>query len=57
MKVCCKMNYRDTRLKRDVKVGEQLEVTEARAKVLIEAGVADPVTPMENEAPKGKSKK
>lgn len=43
MKVKCITNYYDLQLKRDVEINEELDVTEARGKVLINAKVCEAV--------------
>lgn len=53
MKVKAIVDYNDTVLGRLVKVGEQLEVTENRGKILLAAKVAEKIA----EIPKTKRKK
>lgn len=57
MKVQVVKNYHDRLLRKDVKVGDELEVTEERANVLINAGVATPTTPTEKVVKKPRAKK
>ena len=44
-KVKCILGYFDTKLKRTVKIDEEFEVTEDRAKQLVKAKVAEVTTP------------
>lgn len=43
MKVKCVANYNDLQLKRLVKAGEELDVTDARAKALVFRNVAEAI--------------
>lgn len=45
MKVKCISKYHDRLLKKIIEVGQEIEVTEERAKQLINAKVATPTTP------------
>ena len=44
VKVKCILNYYDTKLNKSVPIGEELEVTDDRAKQLVKAKVAELVT-------------
>ena len=44
VKVKCILNYYDTKLNKSVSIGEELEVTDDRAKQLFKAKVAELVT-------------
>ena len=53
-KVQCILDYNDLQLKRLVKVGEELEVTKARAEVLVEKELVK-VIPEEEKTPAKKT--
>ena len=57
VKVQCILDYNDLQLKRLVKVGEELEVTKARAEVLVEKGLVKviEVIPEEEKTPAKKT--
>ena len=58
VKVKCILNYYDTKLNRTVSIGEELEVTDDRAKQLTKAKVAEiTTTPKEVATPKTRKKK
>lgn len=60
MKVKCILLYHDKDLKKDVQVGEEYEVSEERANLLINSKVAEPLTTTEvvtETAPKKKATK
>ena len=44
VKVKCILNYYDTKLNKSVPIGEELDVTDDRAKQLVKAKVAELVT-------------
>lgn len=54
VKVQCILDYNDLQLKRLVKVGEELEVTKARAEVLVEKELVK-VIPEEEKTPAKKT--
>lgn len=56
MKVKAIVDYNDLQLNRRVKKGEELEVTDARAKVLIQSKVATATTPTTAKGGKGRKK-
>ena len=57
VKVQCILNYNDLQLKKLVKVGEELEVTKARAEVLVEKELVKvvEVIPEEEKTPAKKT--
>ena len=57
VKVQCILDYNDLQLKRPVKVGEELEVTKARAEVLVEKELVKvvEVIPEEKKTPAKKT--
>ena len=58
MKVKCTKFYHDLQLKKDINEGEEFEVTEERAEVLFNAGVAEKVpTPTKVVTKKAPTKK
>lgn len=59
MKVKCILLYHDKDLKKDVQVGEEYEVSEERANLLINSKVAEPLTTevVTETAPKKKATK
>ena len=58
VKVKCILNYYDTKLNKSVPIGEELEVTDDRAKQLVKAKVAEiTTTPKEAATPKARKKK
>ena len=59
VKVKCILNYYDTKLNKSVSIGEELEVTDDRAKQLTKAKVAEvtTTTPKEVATPKTRKKK
>ena len=60
VKVKCILNYYDTKLNKSVSIGEELEVTDDRAKQLFKAKVAELVTTPTTEkvaTPKTRKKK
>lgn len=52
--VKCILNYYDTKLNRNVVIGEEFEVTEDRAKQLTNAKVAEVTTPTTEKVVKAK---
>lgn len=56
MKVKAIVDYNDLQLNRRVKKGEELEVTEARATVLIKAKVVATTTPTTAKGGRGRKK-
>ncbi len=57
VKVKCILGYFDTKLKRTVKIDEEFEVTEDRAKQLVKAKVAEVTTTPEKVVKKPRAKK
>ena len=59
VKVKCILNYYDTKLNKSVPIGEELDVTDDRAKQLVKAKVAEvtTTTPKEVATPKTRKKK
>ena len=55
--VKCVLGYFDTKLNRSVAIGEELEVTEDRAKQLVKAKVAEVTTPTTEKVAKTRKKK
>ena len=52
VKVKCILNYYDTKLNKSVPIGEELEVTDDRAKQLVKAKVAEVTTTTPKEVVK-----
>ena len=57
VKVKCILNYYDTKLNKSVPIGEELEVTDDRAKQLVKAKVAEITTTPKEVAKKPRAKK
>lgn len=55
--VKCILNYYDTKLNKSVYIGEELEVTDDRAKQLVKAKVAEITTTPKEVAKKARAKK
>ncbi len=57
LNVKCILNYYDTKLNRNVVIGEEFEVTEDRAKQLTNAKVAEVTTPTTEKVATPKTRK